>query len=423
MKNKVLTILLSVFVAFGLWLYVVTVEHTQIELTFYNIPVNWEGEDAMNDRDLRLVDRNLTISMKLYGNRSVLNKLKSSDIIVLADLNHITEAGEKKLNYEVSFSGVQSETIEIVDRPSSIDVQVAQWMDKTIPVVVKTSGTLGTPLQNQAPGVTYAVDEKNITTTVKEMDISGPIEVVSKIAQAKVTVDMDKKTGDTQVQSSVVLCDNSGNPVGDVSAVYVSNGGSTQVTVPVVAQKTVSLALNLDYSATPLLPEDVKYTINGEDVFQITIKGDLDAVVAAPDQINLATVVLANEPQGFQGRKYQIVLPEGLRCDEFTEVLVSMQVTEWTTKTMDLGQARISWDNAPAGYESRFRPEEITIAYRVADQFAGSDMRVTVIFDQANVASGRFSYTVTVVKGGREIPVYIVGDATIKVELTPKIGA
>ena len=55
MKNKVLAILLSVFVAFGLWLYVVTVEHTQIELTFYNIPVNWNGEEGMNERNLRLV--------------------------------------------------------------------------------------------------------------------------------------------------------------------------------------------------------------------------------------------------------------------------------------------------------------------------------------------------------------------------------
>ena len=422
MKSKVLTILLSVFVAFGLWLYVVTVEHTQIELTFYNIPVNWEGEDAMNERDLRLVDRNLTISMKLYGNRSVLNKLKSSDIIVLADLNHITEAGEKKLNYAVSFSGVQSETIEIVDRPSSIDVQVAQWLDKTIPVVVETTGTLGVPLQNVAPGVSYVVDEKNITATVKEMNISGPIEVVSQIEQAKVTVNMDQKTGDVIVQSRAVLCDDNGNPVGDVSTVYVSNDGSTQVTVPVLAQKTVSLVLNLDYSATPLLPEDVKYTINGEEEFFITVKGDLQTVVSAPAQFSLATVMLENEQQGFQGRKYLLTLPEGLRCDEYAELLVSMQVTEWDTKRMDLSEARIAWDQAPEGYETQFKPEYVTVACRVADQFKASDMKITVIFDEDNLSTGRFSYTVSVIKGGKEIPVYIAADATMKVELIARTG-
>ena len=39
MKNKLLTILLSVAIAVGMWVYVITVEQPESEETYYDIPV------------------------------------------------------------------------------------------------------------------------------------------------------------------------------------------------------------------------------------------------------------------------------------------------------------------------------------------------------------------------------------------------
>ena len=47
MKNKVLTALFSLAVAFGLWLYVITVVSPGSEATFYNIPVVFQGEGEL----------------------------------------------------------------------------------------------------------------------------------------------------------------------------------------------------------------------------------------------------------------------------------------------------------------------------------------------------------------------------------------
>ena len=45
MKNKILAALLSVAVAFGLWLYVITVVNPESEKTYYEIPVVLQNKE------------------------------------------------------------------------------------------------------------------------------------------------------------------------------------------------------------------------------------------------------------------------------------------------------------------------------------------------------------------------------------------
>ena len=52
MKNKLVSILLSVAIAFGLWLYVITYISPESEETYYNIPVILEGESVLNENGL-----------------------------------------------------------------------------------------------------------------------------------------------------------------------------------------------------------------------------------------------------------------------------------------------------------------------------------------------------------------------------------
>ena len=43
MKSKILTLLLSAAIAFGLWLYVVTVVDPEYEASYYDVPVVFDG--------------------------------------------------------------------------------------------------------------------------------------------------------------------------------------------------------------------------------------------------------------------------------------------------------------------------------------------------------------------------------------------
>ena len=117
-KNRILSTLLAVSVAFVLWVYVITVVSPNSEATFYNIPVVVQGEPMLESYGLMNVTENIpTVTLKLSGNRSDLNKVNSSNITLIADLSKVYEAGTANLRYSISYPGdVASNAFEVVVR-------------------------------------------------------------------------------------------------------------------------------------------------------------------------------------------------------------------------------------------------------------------------------------------------------------------
>ena len=108
MKSKLPALLLSLVVAMGLWLYVVTSVSPESDQIYSGIPVVFENETSLLDRELMLVSgENATVSVRLYGKRANLNRLNASNIIVTVDLRAVTEPGKYELEYKVSYpSGI-----------------------------------------------------------------------------------------------------------------------------------------------------------------------------------------------------------------------------------------------------------------------------------------------------------------------------
>ena len=78
MKSKIIYGLLSVAIAFGLWLYVITAVSPGSESTFTDIPVEIRNINTLSERNLMLLgDTAPTVTLRLAGNRSDLLKLNS----------------------------------------------------------------------------------------------------------------------------------------------------------------------------------------------------------------------------------------------------------------------------------------------------------------------------------------------------------
>ena len=142
MKSKIGSILLSLAIAFGLWLYVITYVSPNSEETYYNIPVVLVGESVLNERGLMCTSASTnTVSLQLSGTRSDLVKVNSQNITVTAKLSSITEPGEKiNLQYEVDYPGdVPKNALEILSQ-SDFYVTVEKRRVKDVPVVVQYVG-------------------------------------------------------------------------------------------------------------------------------------------------------------------------------------------------------------------------------------------------------------------------------------------
>ncbi len=353
MKSKMLKILLSVTIALTLWLYVISVERTETVQNFRNVPVILDGESVLEDRGLKIVsDTDLTVDLELTGNRSELNKLRSSDIVVIVDLTRIYEAGEKELEYSVTLPG----TIEVVSRePQTINIEVARWVTQEVPVQLEQVGSLPD---------NYIVDQQNVTLDRQFITLSGPQSVVENIAMAKVTVDMTGRTESVEERVSVTLCDENGVPL-DVSSVTVDTD-KVLVKIPVLMVKDIQLQVSV-ISGGGLTAQDVTVTL---DKTEITVSGSPAVISKLEDVLVLGTIDLSQELEGFTDRTYQVELPAGVKnLSGIEEVQVSLEMPEREIQSFDLSMEdmldRVELQNVPDGVPVRVREnQQLTVWIR-----------------------------------------------------------
>ena len=102
MKSKIGYIALSVLIAFGLWLYVITSVSPGSEETYDDVPVILSAETVLQERGLMITSVSSdTVTLKLSGNRSDLAQVNRGNITVKADLSKIYEPGSQ---LQVSYS-------------------------------------------------------------------------------------------------------------------------------------------------------------------------------------------------------------------------------------------------------------------------------------------------------------------------------
>ena len=187
-KNKIYSMILSVMVAFGLWLYVVNNVSSEMDATFNNIPVVREGESVLKERNLMVTNiSHEVVSLNLFGSRDDLNKVDSSNTSVKIDLSNIQEPGEKiPLTYVPSFPleiGVGA--LDVLEKyPTEIYVSVDHRRTFEVPIQVKWTGNRSEK---------YIYDTENYTLDNTVVLISGPAEVADTIAKALIEVDLTNR--------------------------------------------------------------------------------------------------------------------------------------------------------------------------------------------------------------------------------------
>lgn len=343
MKNKVLTLLLSLAISFGLWLYVVTVISPESETTIYNVPVELVGSGYLDTQDLIIVSPTdgLRVNLTLGGSRSDLNKLNNSNVTVIADLSQITHAGEHELDYSVSF---QAGTAEVLaQNPEHITVVVAEKLTKTVPVEVNFIGSV--------PGG-YEAERQNVAMDHTTVTVSGPKETISKIMSAMITVDLTGKMTTFADDYPLTLCGFDRLPIADDSFVTV-NLEEIRAVVQVYQMKRVPLSIIPDYTNSGLQEEMVTIL---KSVEAVTLIGNSDALAKVAD--TLVFTVVMREYDGATTIVLTPELPSGVHCKEEIEVRIAMPEMGYRVLTVE----QFKPTNVPEGLTVRVtEPFEVTI--------------------------------------------------------------
>ena len=348
-KNKLASFLLSLAIAFGLWLYVVTTVSVEADATFHDISVQFEGETALEERGLMLSSgTDATVDLRLYGARSNLNKLTSSNITVKVDLSRIYDPGTHEVGYDIILPGdVPSNAFVVQSKiPGTITITVEQWDSKQVPVNIIYEGFVPSD---------YLDDRDNALLDYESITINGPTSVLEKIAKAEIYVNMDGRTESISESFQYTLCDQEGNPV-DAAMVTAE---TAQVRLDLTVRRFKELPIVYEVVAGGGATEqDVKITL---DTPAIRVSGS-NAQLEELDEINLGTIDLALIADDTT-KTFPVRLPEGVvNLTGVDEVNMEIDFTGLSTREFTVENIRVI--GVPAGMEYELVTKRLTVTVR-----------------------------------------------------------
>lgn len=384
MKSKIGSILLSLAIAFGLWLYVITYVSPNSEETYYNIPVVLVGESVLNERGLMCTSASTnTVSLQLSGTRSDLVKVNSQNITVTAKLSSITEPGEKiNLQYEVDYPGdVPKNALEILSQ-SDFYVTVEKRRVKDVPVVVQYVGERSED---------YLYDTENAQLDRTTVNVIGPASVADKIEQAIIEVDVTNQAESISDSYRYTLCDADGNPVD--AAEITTDVEEIRFDMKIQRLKELSLVAEVIYGGgatrdnTTVTVSPVSIRVTGSDA----------ALEELGDSLTVATIDLSTLDKS-QEIPYTINLPEGVTNQTgVTDVVVNVQFSGLNTREFTVENFRS--ENVPEGMAAEIINANLTVKVRgpsaQVSLLTADDITVTVDFTNAVAGTATYKATIT----------------------------
>ena len=386
-KSKLYSILLSILIAFGLWMYVVTNVSQEDDNTFYNIPVVMTGETVLAEKNLMITSvSSNTVSLNLSGSRSDLNKVDNSNIIVKADLSSIDEPGDNiYLDYKISYAADVPNNAFTVEQknPLGIYVDVDYRRTKEVDVRVKWTGTRSED---------YIYDTENMVLDYPAITVIGPAAVADQIAFAMIEVDLTNRSESFSESFRYTLCDVDGEPV-DAQQI-TTNAEEVHLDVKIQQIKDLDLVANVIYGGGA---SEVNTTVEIQPQ-SIRVSGGEAVLEELGDALMVCTINLAELEKSTTEQKYTISLPEGVTNHTgVTEAVVTVKITGVSTREFTINN--IQSINVPEGLEAEIINANLTVKVRGPSAemmlLKPEDITAVVDFSAAEIGTATYKATIT----------------------------
>lgn len=382
MKSKLLTdlltALLSIVIACGLWAYVVTNVNVTDTTSLHGVPVVFQNEGALTSRKLMLTGgTDQTVTLNITGTRSEILKLRPDNVSVMVDLSRIYDAGRQGVEYTINYpADVVTSDFEYTADRTRIYLTVEEQISKSVDVVFNYTGQV-------ADG--YMVDYDAVQVDRRRVIVTGPTSVVDQITQARFTINLDGLTQPLDQDYEYTLCDAEGNPVEVPNVEYVQTDVEL-IHVNLSIQRYKEITLELDVISGGGATEGT--TSISLDTETIMVSGT-DEVLEKLDSLVIGTVDLA-ELKETTKLTFPVVMPDGvINRTGVEEVAVTISFPALATKTFTI--TNIHALNVPAGGQGIVVTKQLSVTIRgprsIVPRMQASDITVSVDFGDIGIGS------------------------------------
>ncbi len=276
LTNNLFLKVLSLLIAFGLWVVIINIDDPVDQKTFSNIRIKMVNTNSLTDQNkvYEVAGGTDTVRVTVEASRSLLENLSSSDIVAEADFSDMSEEN----TVPISFYSLRSndDIRKITGTIDAVKLNVEERKSKRLTLRTET---IGEPEQGYVVG-TPNMDQNRV-------EISGAESLISQISSAALRVDVTDSVSEISTYSSVILYDVEGNEVSNKTVSM--NTTLVKVTIPILRTKEVPIVVETKgtpaagYAATGEVSQSVdSVMIAGEEsvvsgVNKIVIPaGDLD---------------------------------------------------------------------------------------------------------------------------------------------------
>lgn len=409
-KEKLIAVLLSLVVAFGLWVYVITVVNPEYEKTYYNIPVVLKNKDILTERGLMVSGDLPTVTLVLRGDRATLNGLNENNINVVADLVNIVKPGDYQLTYSVSYPS-QNNTVSIQSGSTDfIELKVENLMKKQIPVVINYNGTT-------APNG-FIADTENIYLDHTVIDVSGPESVVSQIQKAEIRVNLTNMTNTLIAEYGYTFVDAEGRPVD--SEGLTTNTGKINLMLKIFRRKEINLGVNINYGGG-ITATNSSYTMS---VQKLWVSGT-EAQLAALESMLVGNTLIVGEIDFAEMKELQNVftfdidLPDVNNISGDKQVTVEFEIPNLSQKTITVRDIAVENKAPNLAVEIFTRVLVVTVrgSATLLNTLTEADLQATV--NLSGLTAGERIVNAEITVAADFAGVGVIGTYPVAVELKP----
>ena len=227
--------LISLGLAFLLWLFVVSIENPVMNMSFSSIPITIENAGVMEEQGkaFELSDSSHSVTVTVKAERSVLSELSRDNIKASIDM---TELEGNKVPIDVKVTRYSDRVQSVSPSKEFANVIIEDLANSQFRIQVEPTG-------NVMDG--YSIGSTSLQNNV--VRVSGPESLVSSIAEAVAKVNVSGMNSEIHTAVPIMLLDEDGDQV-DTTALDVS---LDQVTVSVDIWKVVEVPVSVGHSGTP----------------------------------------------------------------------------------------------------------------------------------------------------------------------------
>lgn len=402
-RNNIGLKLLSLLLAFVLWLLVVAYYNPETTNLIKDIPITINYDNAiLEQQGLILVTvPDETVDVQIEGRREILALISKDKVSAGIDISSVTKAGEYDLPVVIGLDGQTVTTLSQSVNTLTLKFEKAVKSQFAVDAITEGKVEKGYFL------------EKVANPTV--VTVTGPESVVSKIATIQAVVSQEKFAESGVYDAAIRYIDAAGNTLDD--AFLSLDAEAVKVNVNIFVEKVVPLTLELINSSGG---NDKSYLIPKITPESITIAGSEDAL-AQINSISLGTLDVAEITKNYSEKKVPI-LPNGIKnLDALENASVDISFEDIISKKIELGLDKVKVENIAKGNKIQLPDGKISVMIRgnAADVEKMAAKDITLYIDCKNQSLSKGTHRMTVYCGFSED--YKVG-AVGKYELTIKVS-